>query len=75
MTTLADKVTLARLVIAPLAVAGYLFLPVEYGLAFYVCAALGRREWLRSRSHYCGGTTLTFGSSSRSLSIGSVHFP
>ena len=40
MTTLADKVTLARLAIAPLAVAGYLFLPVEYGIAFYVCAAL-----------------------------------
>lgn len=40
VTTLADKVTLARLAIAPLAIAGYLFLPVEYGVAFYACAIL-----------------------------------
>ncbi|TVR39462.1 MAG: hypothetical protein EA402_14595 [Planctomycetota bacterium] len=38
MTTLADKVTLARLVIAPAAVACYLFLPLES--AFYACAIL-----------------------------------
>lgn len=40
MTTLADKVTLARLVIAPLAVAAYLLLPIDGGTAFYACAIL-----------------------------------
>jgi CDP-diacylglycerol--glycerol-3-phosphate 3-phosphatidyltransferase len=38
--TLADKVTLARLVIAPLAVLAYLLLPVEHSLCFWVCGLL-----------------------------------
>jgi phosphatidylglycerophosphate synthase len=37
MLTLADKVTLARLVLAPLAVAGYLFGPVQWMLCFWIC--------------------------------------
>lgn len=40
MTTLADKVTLARLAITPLAVGSYLLLPVAGGTAFLVCAIL-----------------------------------
>lgn len=35
--TLADKITLARLGFMPLAVASYLFLPIDYCLAFWFC--------------------------------------
>ena len=35
--TLADKITLARLGLMPLAVASYLFLPIDYCLAFWFC--------------------------------------
>ncbi|NRA40387.1 MAG: CDP-alcohol phosphatidyltransferase family protein [Planctomycetes bacterium] len=40
MITLADKVTIARLFVAPLAVAGYLFLPTDYNMCFWVCGIL-----------------------------------
>lgn len=40
MTTLADNITLARLAIAPVAVASYLLLPVQGGTALLVCAIL-----------------------------------
>ncbi len=35
--TLADKVTLARLGLMPMAVASYLYLPLDYGLCFWFC--------------------------------------
>jgi len=35
--TLADKITLARLALMPLAVASYLFLPIHHCLAFWFC--------------------------------------
>ncbi len=35
--TLADKVTIARLGLMPLAVASYLYLPIDYCLAFWFC--------------------------------------
>jgi len=38
--TLADKVTLARLVITPLAVCAYLLLPISYSLCFWVAGLL-----------------------------------
>ena len=38
--TLADKVTLARLGLMPLIVAGYLLLPVQYGWCFWVTGCL-----------------------------------
>jgi CDP-diacylglycerol--glycerol-3-phosphate 3-phosphatidyltransferase len=38
--TLADRFTLARLAIAPLAVAAYLLLPIEYGWCFWVAGWL-----------------------------------
>ncbi len=38
--TLADKITLARLALMPLAVASYLYLPIDYCLAFWFCGWL-----------------------------------
>lgn len=38
--TLADRFTLARLVLAPVIVAAYLLLPVDYQIVFWVCGAL-----------------------------------
>lgn len=38
--TLADRITLARLVLAPLAAAAYLLLPIEANLCFWACGAL-----------------------------------
>ena len=39
--TLADKITLSRLAIAPAVVAAYLLLPIEHQLCFWVAGALG----------------------------------
>lgn len=51
--TLADKFTLARLFLAPLAALAYLFLPVEYNLCFWVagwlCAFSEITDWLDGR--------------------------
>jgi CDP-diacylglycerol--glycerol-3-phosphate 3-phosphatidyltransferase len=48
--TLADKFTLARLFLAPLAAIAYLFLPVEYNLCFWACGLLAASseitDWL-----------------------------
>jgi phosphatidylglycerophosphate synthase len=44
--TLADKVTLARLMLMPLIVAGYLLLPMERHLVFWVCG------WLCALAEY-----------------------
>jgi len=38
--TLADQITLARLGLAPVAVAAYLCLPIEYNLCFWACGLL-----------------------------------
>ncbi len=38
--TLADKITLARLGLMPLAVASYLYLPLNYCLAFWFCGVI-----------------------------------
>lgn len=40
MITLADKITMARLFIAPVAVAAYILLPIEYNICFWVCGIL-----------------------------------
>jgi CDP-diacylglycerol--glycerol-3-phosphate 3-phosphatidyltransferase len=63
--TLADRITLARLVLAPLAVAGYLWLPVGGSLCFWVCGLLcGIAEftdWLDGKVARARGEVSDFG--------------
>jgi CDP-diacylglycerol---glycerol-3-phosphate 3-phosphatidyltransferase len=63
--TLADKVTLARLGLMPLAVASYLFLPIDYALAFWfcgsICALAEISDWLDGKIARSRGEVSDFG--------------
>jgi len=63
--TLADQTTLARLVLAPVAVAGYLLLPIEGEVCFWVagwtCAAAELSDWLDGRIARARGEVSDFG--------------
>jgi CDP-diacylglycerol--glycerol-3-phosphate 3-phosphatidyltransferase len=63
--TVADRITLARVAIAPLAVAGYLLAPAEHMLCFWICGCLcGAAEltdWLDGRVARQRGEVSDFG--------------
>ncbi len=63
--TLADKITLARLGLMPLAVASYLFLPIHYTLAFWfcgwICAFAEITDWLDGKIARARGEVSDFG--------------
>lgn len=63
--TLADKITLARLGLMPLAVASYLFLPIHHTLAFWfcgwICAFAEITDWLDGRIARARGEVSDFG--------------
>jgi CDP-diacylglycerol---glycerol-3-phosphate 3-phosphatidyltransferase len=63
--TLADKITLSRLVLAPLIVASYLLLPVEHSLCFWVagwlCALAEYTDFVDGRIARVRGEVSDFG--------------
>jgi CDP-diacylglycerol--glycerol-3-phosphate 3-phosphatidyltransferase len=63
--TLADRLTLARIVLAPMAAAAYLLLPVEHAVCFWVCGwicgAAEFTDWLDGRVARARGEVSDFG--------------
>ncbi|MBA2479881.1 MAG: CDP-alcohol phosphatidyltransferase family protein [Planctomycetes bacterium] len=63
--TLADKVTLSRLVLAPLIVASYLWLPIEHSLCFWIagwlCAIAEYTDFVDGRIARLRGEVSDFG--------------
>lgn len=65
MLLIADRITLARLVLAPAAVAAYLLLPAEHQLCFWVagwiCGAAEFSDWLDGKVARARGEVSDFG--------------